>query len=203
TNEYYKIKDKVEASLGFGHVISGKRTSKYLLLGTADSAATGIKDLKGKKISVIKGDDIAMIYLNTVLLSSGLPEAKRYFADVSLTRKPSQAVLDVFFGRSDGAVVLESSFDTIAELNPQIKQKLKILSMSPGLIAGINIFRKDLSDSYKEKVFQYGAKLGENPRGRQILTLFKLDAVYRLKEEDLNPTMDFIARYERLKTGRR
>ncbi|HMK44941.1 MAG TPA: PhnD/SsuA/transferrin family substrate-binding protein [Dissulfurispiraceae bacterium] len=202
TLDYIKMRHSLPGTLGFTLAHNGKSTVRYVLLTREDAKVRDIRDLKGKRLSVIKGDETSILFLDTYLLEKRQAETKDFFADVTEHIKPSQAILSVFFGQNDASLVMEDTFNTMAELNPQIRQKLRVSAASNELVTSLNLFRKDWPESKKRRVMDIAEGLKDNPRGRQILMLFKCDGVTRVKEEDLASMNDLVATYNRLKAGR-
>ena len=201
--DYLLIEKRVDVELAFGQVKGGKVGLKYLLLTNANRGYTKLSDLKGKKLLLPKGDDIAALYLNTVLLKNRLGEVKNFFSSVEEKTKPSQGVLAVFFGQADACVTTDVALQTMVEMNPQIGKSLNILTSSPELVASVSVFRRSLNADIKKKTIDTALKLKDNPRGRQILLLFKIDDLTLLKGSDLTGVRELVNEYDRLRAGKR
>jgi ABC-type phosphate/phosphonate transport system substrate-binding protein len=105
----------------------------------------------------------------------------------------------VFFGQADACLVTDTSFKTMAELNPQVGQKLKIIVASVELHEIVNFMQKGLDEAIKEKIVQASIRLKETERGKQMLILFNTDGVERSSDEQLETTRQLVAEYEKLK----
>jgi hypothetical protein len=79
---------------------------------------------------------------------------------------------------------------------------LKILAASSELLDNLAIFRKSLDDGIKQKAREVAKGLKTNPRGKQILMLFKIEDLVPLNETDLSGIRDLLGEYNRLKAGR-
>jgi ABC-type phosphate/phosphonate transport system substrate-binding protein len=200
--DYLRIKNRVDIELAFCPVKGGKSTLKYLLLTNANRGYTKPWDLKDKKLLIPKGDDIATLYLNTVLLKNRLGEVKNFFSSVEEKTKPSQVVLAVFFGQADACVTTDTALQTMVELNPQIGRSLNIMTSSPELVTAATVFRRSVNADIKKKTVDIALKLNENSRGRQILLLFKIDGLVPLHESDLASIRELVSEYDRLRTGK-
>jgi len=201
--DYLRIKNRVDIELAFGPVKGGKSTLKYLLLTNANRGYTKLRDLKDKKLLIPKGDDIAALYLNTVLLKNRLGEVINFFSSVEEKTKPSQVVLAVFFGQADACVTTDTALKIMMELNPQIGRSLNIMTSSPELVTAATVFRRSVNADIKKKTIDIALKLNENSRGRQILLLFKIDGLVPLHESDLASIRELVSEYDRLRTGKR
>ena len=201
--DYLRIKNRVDVSLSLGQVRGGKVSVKYLLLTRANTGYTQLKDLKDKKMLISNGDDIAAMYMSTLLLKNRLGEAKNFFSSVEEKTKASQVVLSVFFGQADACVTTDVTLKTMIELNPQLEKILKVMSSSQELVTSVAVFRRSVSADIQKKTIDIGVKLQDNLRGRQILLLFKIDGLVPLKESDLIGIKDLVSEYDRLRAGKR
>jgi ABC-type phosphate/phosphonate transport system substrate-binding protein len=201
--DYLRIRNKVEGELALSHMKGGKCGFKYLLLTKQNPGYTKLGDLKGKRLTIPKGDDTAELYLSTILLRDRLGDAKAFFSSVDEKLKPSQVVLSVFFSQTEACIVTDNTLKTMVEMNPQLGRDLKIMASSQELTTSITFFRRSLSDEMKQKTLSAGRTLKDNPRGRQVLLLFKIDDLAPLKESDLAGMKDLVAEHDRLRAGRR
>ncbi|HMK48882.1 MAG TPA: PhnD/SsuA/transferrin family substrate-binding protein [Thermodesulfovibrionales bacterium] len=197
--DYLKIRNAITPELAMTHVKGGKKTIRYHLLVQSDSGITSIKDLRNRKLTVRKGDDMGLLFLNTLLLKNRLPETEKFFFLSDPKPRSSQVMLSVFFGQADACLTTDITYKTMVELNPQVKEKLKIIASSEEYVEGVNFFRKDYDDNYKKIVLDRSQRLKDSVRGRQIMLLFKIDKVAVLEEKDLDTVRKLLADYERLR----
>jgi ABC-type phosphate/phosphonate transport system substrate-binding protein len=148
---------------------------------------------------VFKDDDIGALYLNTILLKQKLGEAKDFFGQIEGKSRASQIVLPVFFGQADACVINDVSFKTMVEMNPQLGKDLKILSSSPDLLVGMGVFRKGMPSDLKERIITVAKGLKTQPRGKQVLLLFKMEDLDVIRESDLTATRELVAEYDRIR----
>jgi hypothetical protein len=101
-----------------------------------NGAQQRLADLASGRAALLRGPRMALAepWLERELQALGAPPAGTYFAQLSRVSKLSQAVLPVFFGQIDAAVVTRQGFQTMVELNPQIGKDLRELAVSPGYI---------------------------------------------------------------------
>jgi ABC-type phosphate/phosphonate transport system substrate-binding protein len=199
TLEYLAAGKKIDAEIRQSSTKQGKGTVKYLLLVHSGSKHAQIGDLKGARFAILKNNDLGMMFLNTQFLKARFPEAREFFGEIQEKPKESQVLLSAFFGQADACLVTDTSYKTMAELNPQIGQKLKIIATSTGLTEIVNFMQKDLDEVIKEKIIQASIRLKETERGRQMLILFNTDGVIRASDEKLETAKQLVAEYEKLK----
>ena len=126
--------------------------------------------------------------------------SKKYIGNITSKSRVSDVVLPVFFGQIDAGVVTRNGFNTMVELNPQLKQHLEIIAVSKPLIPGVFCFTSNIDESTYKKISEGITKWHTTPSGRQCLTIFRTDKLDIYPVSVLNPSLDLIAEYEQLLT---
>lgn len=201
--EYLHIKNKVDISLSLGHVKGGKGSYRYLLLTKANLGYTKLADLKGKSIALMRGDDIAALYLETLLLKNGHGDMEFFFSSVQEKTKPSQVMLSAFFGQTEACLTTDVALATMVEMNPQLGSALKVMNSSQELMTIVTAFRRGVDPVMQQKLMKFAQNLQHNPRGKQVLMLFKIDRLIPIKESDLAGLKELLSENERLRFGKR
>jgi ABC-type phosphate/phosphonate transport system substrate-binding protein len=199
STEYLKVESRIHAEPAFGATRSGKLTENYLLLVRAASRVADLADLEGQRLAATSAQDLALIYLDTLLLRRRLPMANRFFSELLVKSKTQEALLSVFFGQADACVVAASTFRTMVELNPQVGTHLKVLASSPDLLVGMTVFRADLSTKTKQIFREMTRHLNDDPQFSQFLVLFRVEHLTTMKESDIDSTRRLLDEYRRLK----
>ena len=170
----------------------------YVLVVNGSSAATSLAGLRGKNILAFSrnGVNTGIAWVDVLLGKEKLGRAASFFASVKVPAKAQACVLPVFFGTVDACVVDEVNLDLAKEMNPQLGQ-LKVLARSRPMIESViatpaeeGPFRKDLIDSI--------LSLHQDPRGRQLLMVFKTERVVRLQPGDIDSARELWRDYYRL-----
>lgn len=197
--DYLSIKDKISIEPVLVGKVGEKVGEEYVLLVRQGSGTHSLEGLKGKIINVqaVADDSIPLVWLNTLLQRSYLPESASLFKRVKKVSKPSQAVLPVFFSQVDAALVTRDAYDTMVELNPQIGQNVVILTSSPLLIRGVLVLRKDMETGLKERIIEGAINLSKYPRGNQILKLFLLNQVVPYQPNHIANVQDIFKLYNK------
>lgn len=199
---YLRIRDSVDVELALGHVKGGKKTVKYLVVVNTRSPLNSVADLKGRRVNVLKGDDIGPMYLNFLLLKHKLPDIKKCFSSVEEKNKPSQLVLPVFFGQADACIITDVALKNMTEMNPQIGKATRVLASSEELAESISVLRRAVKEDVKQKAMDVGTTLNKTPRGRQVLMLFKIEGLSPIKEADLAGIKRLLSEHDRLTGGK-
>lgn len=181
-----------------GH--NGKSLAEeYLVLTHRDSDIQGIGDLNGRRLCIFNSPRmvLAPVWLDTLLMETKRPCAAE-FCRVTNTTKLTQAVLPVFFGQAEACVVSRSSFETLCELNPQLKQNLKIIAASPGFVPSGFTFRRSYNDNIRKMILTEFTNFLSSPSGAQFMTLFQLNQVEVKSPSCLDSSLKLIAKHKRL-----
>ena len=199
---YFRIENDIDADLGPCPVIAGSTMRRYQLIVGSNSSISGVKDLKDKKIAVMEGNIAVKHFLSTMLWENKLQNMDEYFDELVERRTNPQIILSVFFGQVDACVTTANAFDTIAELNPQIRNRLKMVVETPGLINAVSLYRKGLDREIKERIETELGNLDKTADGKQVLALFRIDRLVPVRDSDLDSFREFYFKYLKLETER-
>jgi ABC-type phosphate/phosphonate transport system substrate-binding protein len=145
---------------------------------------------------------LAPAWLETLLASSKLEGPDHLLGRFARSTKIAQTVLPVYFGSADACVVTRRAFDTMSELNPQLRRSLRVLATSPKLQAAVVGCHKDSSDEIKSRLRAAVTGLYNSPSGRQILVLFQSGPMMAMDTSKLRSSVELVAAYEKLKARR-
>lgn len=200
--EYSIVSEQVKTSHWFVTETSGALFEEYIVLVHGDSEITELKALEGRTVLLHESarTSLAMDWLDQLaILTGGTGGAGDFFEEIQSVPKVSAAVLPVFFGNADAAVVAESTFKMMCELNPQLSRTLKTVARSPSLVPAIMCFREDFESPEKEKVITALRELHKTPAGEQVLTIFQSQALVLVDERPLMETAAFVKEVDRLR----
>lgn len=154
---------------------------EYLLLTRSDSGAKTFDALGGKTLRVHRSarTPLALPWLDVQLARHRLPPHARHFGRTLEVTKPSQALLPVFFRQADADACLMTrrAFEVLSELNPQVTQRLRIVSASTGFVPTITCLAAQIPPALADRVFAGATNMHRLPAGRQIFTLFQSETV--------------------------
>ena len=88
----------------------------------------------------------------------------------------------------------------MSELNPQLARQLQVLTNSPILPEAIACVHRDFK-VFKEDLLQGMAELHNEPKGQQMLLLFKAKKMERFKPESLDSARELLARQAKWMAG--
>ena len=198
--DYLKYVDKkMDSEMALGGVRDGKMTRKYLLLVRKNTSINSLGELQGKSIAMKRDDEVSSLFLNVLLLRERRPEALSFFSEMKTKKNLSQPVLAVFFGQADACITTDISFNTVAALNPQVQERMKVIASSEELLTSVTFFRKGFERKLKERVVREAVSMKESHEGRQFMLLAMIDGVAQLKETDLGTLKELLAEYTGMK----
>lgn len=201
--DYLKISPAPGYPIEFVTISQGSPLEEYLTIVQSESGISTLADLEGKRIHVLDNTSATngRRWLETELMAQGVADPDAYFSRYEIVDKVSQAVLPVFFGSVDACVVDRSGFAIMTELNPQVATKLKIVKRSEPLLDRVCCIRSTGWEKQEERKSTYDslAMVDTDPAGRQILNLFKIEAITEFKDEHLESIRDLYNRHWELR----
>ena len=182
---------------GFIGLLEGKKPEGLLLISRIDKQINRIQDLRNKRLMIIDEDDLAEVFLDTLVLTA----LQKNYNDIGLAikrqKKSNSIVLDVFFDKTDTGVVYSSSYDIMAELNPDIKHKIKVLAEYPIKSKNFSYFRRDYP--LIQQLTNLAMNFPGNGRARQMLEIFKTPEVDYCRVNELDSVDAYYKDYLKLK----
>ena len=177
---------------------SGAVPDDYVVVVRQDRNLKTLADLRGKSVVFYKlGSDWGRLWMDVTLGEEELGSVGNFFGSNSESSKPSSVILPVFFSTTDVAVVKRRSLNVMAELNPQLAAQLQILTNSSVFPEAVACIHKDYK-VYKDDLLQAMAETHNEPKGKQILLLFKTEKLTAFKPECLDSARELLARQAKL-----
>lgn len=201
TMDYIRIKNRIRMIPEMIAGIGPEKEQSYVFLVNNSSNIQSLSQLNHKNLIVEKGvsGKLALKWLDTLLLEQSLPESGFFFREIKQVDKSSRAMLPVFFGQADGCIVRNFAFETMAELNPQVGKKLKVLDRSPVFGSVLMCFRPGIKPGLADSIINFIQKMPDHAEHRQVLLLFQVKKIFRFKPEHLHTLEALLDRYDQLK----
>lgn len=174
---------------------------EYVLLVNGKSNIRTVAELRGRSLALHRhcSTCLAMSWVETLLGTSNLGPAERFFRAVTQNAKLSRTVLPVFFGQSDACLVTQKGFRTMCELNPQLSLTLRPVATSPSYITALFGFHRDCQPALKLKFQSALEGLAKNATGKQLLALFQTSGFTAKDASVLRSAMDLLETAGRLR----
>jgi hypothetical protein len=180
--------------------ITDVKYTQYYLIGKRSLNAKGFKNTKGKTVALKEGDLGAIVWLDKNSLFNNQSSSRKALKNIFLKKKESTAILNVFFNKSDFAIVRKETWDIISELNPSIKKKVEIIKKSEKIhIPFIGVFRKGTRNMSIEAFFSLSEDLKKLEGSSQIIELLKFNSLFKVNGDYLKDLDTYYSEYFRLK----
>jgi ABC-type phosphate/phosphonate transport system substrate-binding protein len=181
SDEYLRLRNQVVMEPAFTSTNGRDPFHQVVLLVRRDAGIRNLAGLRGKRLtlSTDQAKTIHLTWLETLLMKEGVREVRDFFSAVKEGRSPSAAVLPVFFQQADACLTTQQAFDVVRELNPQIGADLAVLARSQDITSGVIVYRPDFDVLMKEKISRFLDGLEKDPRGLQVLKMFRMSKLLR------------------------
>ena len=190
---------KIGNNLWSLNVVDDKYT-QYYLIAKKSSGAKSFKDIKGKVLSLEKGTLGAYVWGDKNSYLSNKTSLSKSTKQILEKKKESFAVLNVFFNKSDFAIIRKKTWDILTELNPSIKKKLEIIKKSEkNLIPFIGVFHKDTDKKATDLFFKLSKELKNVEGIEKMVELLKLNSIFKIEDEYLDVIDKYYSEYFILK----
>lgn len=198
--DYLKIRRKVHMSPALVSIGASGYKSRYLLVTRRDSGIRTFHDLRGKSLVMASSNvqSPASLWLSVFLLKEGNRDQTRFFREVKESLSPSKALMNVFFRKSDVALLSRGAFETSIALNPQLGNQMAIMSESGNLVGVITCITDNVSSNLRRSIENAAMHLHENSIGKQMCTLFQMDRVVPFQASYLSGLEELLRERDRL-----
>ena len=175
----------VEVDTGVSYLIITRKENIINKLCQLNNLSLGYNDLKQNIFS--------SLWLDMLLKKNKLPLKEKFFSKVEKDTKDSKLILEVFFNKLDVCLVAKHSYELMVELNPQIKDKLKIIYRSPIYTHGVLCFTDVIKDEYSANdLMKRIIEMSKYQAGKQMLKLLKINSVVPFKPEYFNSVKELL-----------
>lgn len=200
TDEFAQLPEALVAGPLMLAVVAGRIADEYLVIVHRERGAGSVAALKGRTILLQHNarSSLSRIWLEVLALRAGFGPAARAFGRVTPVTKPTQAVLPVFFGQADAAVISRHSFQVMGELNPQVLREVRVLATSPAFVPSVMCFRAGVSPALVELVTRAVLKMHTTVSGRQVGTIFESDRLDLAPLAAVATARELVAEHARL-----
>lgn len=172
---FLDMRSRVELTPEFVPFLSGSTQETFVVLVAAGADSFSLGDLRRGPVlaSALDRGRAAALWLDVLMLRAGLKDVGTQGLRFALKDRPAHAVLPVVFGQAAAAIVSESSFDLMCELNPQVRRDLRVAWRSPPLLTRVMCSRRTMDLQLRQDMRASALKMGRTVEGRQILDLLQ------------------------------
>lgn len=193
--------DKLALEPKITTLVNNNKYYDILLCSNSESKITDFNELRNKSI-LIQGGKFKLInelWLDLLCLQIGEKDKNKFFKKIEFTKKPMQAVLPVFFKKTDFCIVNSFSLESIAELNPQISKSLKKLFIRKNLTSDLFCLKPSLSKKEKDLMVDRAINYKTLHKSEQLFKIFKTNGSSVFEASDLDGVKSLWNDYNNLK----
>jgi len=173
--------------------------ASLLLLARTDGKHD--RQFYGKRIALIEDDEVSHTYLETLCLRyAGKPCAA---IPVTFVPVPNnhQALTRLLFGQVDFALVNRHGLETAVELNPQLRKAGVVVDRLDFETQFFGFYSTAVSPEFRQYSLRSIPDMHLEPRGRQMLDVFKTERVIPAQTAQLKPFYQLERDYRALLAG--
>ncbi|MES9990979.1 MAG: PhnD/SsuA/transferrin family substrate-binding protein [Candidatus Thiodiazotropha sp.] len=196
--DYFAMENLLSPDYIYALSLRPDKFEKTLLLTRKEYGITSLNQLKGLSISIPSGHLLGRYYLDLELMKRNLPKTEKYFSHINETDDINSAIIDLFFGKSDCALVTDIALDNAGQLNEQVSKKLDILLTSGEMVPQVIALNKNISTSILKDVEHHIVKAHEVPQIKKLLTLFRAEKIVKLYKDQLQESRRLLIEYSSL-----
>lgn len=185
--------------LAEGYATMMKGGWNMMLFASNDHAPLDLAGLTGKRIAVVKEDPAIDLYLETLCLRYHQHPCNEVFGDIQPVTTSNQALMRVFFGKADAALVYGYGYEVAVEMNPQLGRALRKLAEYPITSLFFGFYSAKTDKRLRDRTLPVMPTLHTYPRGRQLLDIFKIERLETVTAAALQPALDLEREYQQLK----
>jgi len=186
---FVKYFDTSNLQDGFTGRFSDFNKSRFVILTKKKFDVQSVKDLHHVKVGIQRNDEIMHMYTKLYIDYSKIIDYKHR----------SRVLLELFFSKLDVAIVPLNTFELSCDLNPQIKQKIKIVKMTKYTSNILGFYRKDFPKKEMDSIYEQGLKVFSTPKGKQMMNLYKIETLVHTELSELDNARELYAKYKKIK----
>lgn len=200
--DYYENKDALKkiSKNYWTATFSNEEFSQFYLITQIDSNINSIKDISNKKISLELYDKVPEVWINKLSLLNNKKSIENISSKIIKENKENTVLLNVFFKKTDLAVVSSQTWDDMIKLNPSILKKLKIIEKSEkNNIPFIGFFHKNVEEKKVKDFFNITGNIEKSVRAEELMTLLKFKKFFKIDNSYLSNMETYYTEYFELR----
>lgn len=179
-------------------------TDQYgaVILSRKDAQIKQLQQLKGKKLLLVKNDDLGATFLDTLSLKNLRQTYSKVFSHIDFKDKQSELILGLFFKQADVGVGDKEMLNVMSEMNPQIREAVEVIAEFPTKSINYGFFHRDYPDELRKKITTAVLNSNRLARPQQILHEMRMASLEPCPVEELKTFDQLIAEYRPLSKGK-
>ncbi|MET0028171.1 MAG: PhnD/SsuA/transferrin family substrate-binding protein [Candidatus Thiodiazotropha sp.] len=170
----------------------------YLVLIRKTGKAIKLADFRGGRLSYGTGHSVGRRFLDVTLMQQGYPASERFFREIETVKEVNTSIVNLYFGSVDVALVPKHNYDLALELNPQLADKLQILTQSKPMIYQAFGMRYDFPQDRLERIDSRVLEPIPKQRTEKLFKTFRIKSINKISFESLQEVIELDAAYNAL-----
>jgi ABC-type phosphate/phosphonate transport system substrate-binding protein len=200
--DYFAMEHLINPDYIYALTLGPEIFEKTLLITHKNLQISKLEDLSGRSITIPSGHHLGKKYLDLELMKRGLSKSEHFFSTTREVVDINSAIIDLFFGKTDCALVTDIAFKLASELNKQIPKSLDVLLTSNQMIPQIIALNKNISKITVEKVDHNIVNAHKSQHVKHLLSLFRAKKIIKLKKNQLDENRRLLVKYQTLDNNR-
>lgn len=175
-----------------------EQPERFLVLGRIKPGFKTFQDYRNKRLVLAQYNPMADLYIDLLSRTYFHQDYRNGFKELPREKNAHQQILKLFFDQADLTCVYQHSYDTAIEMNPQLKNRVQILTTLENVLIGLAYIHKDAPDFLQKQLIDNAVQLTNYPLGQQLITLFNSNRVIQSTPADLDASKRIYDQYRRL-----
>jgi ABC-type phosphate/phosphonate transport system substrate-binding protein len=177
-----------------------EKYTQFYLVSLKEKNINSFKDIQNATLSLEKYDTVSKLWFDKNSLTTNNKDSEKILKKIYFETKESTPLLNVFFKKSDLAIVTKDSWNSMVQLNPSIEKKIKIIERSEKIfLPFICFFSKDTQEEKIDIFFKITSKIEDTIRVEELLSLLKFKSFFRLEDKYIDDMEIYFKEYYDLK----
>lgn len=173
-------------------------TVRYVLIVRNDSGIDSLEKLEGKIYAKHKAEEVGGLYINTELAKKKLKLTTNFFEKIQLYDSQEEAFYSVYFKKCSATLISDDTLNMMFELNPAIKDQIKIICTSEKFIVGGLFVNKNIPPIMEQGLIETSLNLHKSISGKQTLKLVRMKKLQKMVDADFDGIRALLKEYKDL-----
>lgn len=170
--------------------LNGNSTYCGYIFARKGSKIKDVRDMKQKRIVFVdRATTAGYVFPLAYFKQHGISDIDAYFLANYFAGSHDAAIQAVLDGKADVGCAKDTVYNLMADRNPAIKAKLRIIAVSPMVPSNGLGVRKELSVEIKQKLSETLVGMHKNPAGRKALQDFRALRFITTGNNDYEPVL--------------
>lgn len=172
-----------------------------LLMARKGSGISHPRDLIGMRVARMQGDPVLEHFLEILCLRHHQRPCAETFSEILTVPNENQALMRLYFGQADLALVHRYGYELAIDMNPKMAQKIGgVVAELPLKTQYFAFYSAKVDKTFRQRTLRVVPTLHQYPRGRQLMYLLKMDHLELADPKELKPFQQLDQELRELKT---